>query len=168
MKYKVGDKVKLNPSVEEFRNGKAGVNYGEVGEIRAINDEAIRINFPSHHCWVGYEEELIFAEKFEVGDTVRIRKSCTLGDLTLNNWNGCQIDTMTFLKQESYGTDFNRTYVVEKVTEKYLRVKGSKQDVNKIVFELVKRKETAKEMTLKEVCDALGYEVKIVKEGNDE
>ena len=35
-------------------------------------------------------------------------------------------------------------------------------------YEVVKTKKVAKKMTVKQICDALGYEVEIVKEDNDE
>ena len=35
-------------------------------------------------------------------------------------------------------------------------------------YEVVKTKKVAKKMTVKQICDALGYEVEIVKEEEDE
>ena len=36
--------------------------------------------------------------KFKVGDIVSIDKEKTLGDLFANHWNGCQCDTLEYLR----------------------------------------------------------------------
>lgn len=60
MKLKIGDKVKLNENVKVFKYGKSGVGYDEIGTIIEIDrDKDIIVNFPTHHTWLGLEEELV-------------------------------------------------------------------------------------------------------------
>lgn len=60
MKFKVGDKVKLNKNVKKFKYGKGIVGYDETGTIIEIDIyKDIRVDFPSHCEWAGTEEELV-------------------------------------------------------------------------------------------------------------
>lgn len=60
MKFKVGDKVKLNKNVKDFKYGKGIVGYDELGIIIEIDrDKDIHVNFPSYWGWIGIEEELV-------------------------------------------------------------------------------------------------------------
>ena len=60
MKFKVGDKVKLNKNVKKFKYGKGIVGYDETGAIIEIDRyKDIRVDFPSHCGWSGTEEELV-------------------------------------------------------------------------------------------------------------
>ena len=64
MKLKIGDKVKLNKNVKEFKHGKGLVRYGEIGKIIRIDrNEDIIVDFPSQHNWNGLEEELVLVGK---------------------------------------------------------------------------------------------------------
>ena len=99
-------------------------------------------------------------EDFLVGDIVKIKKDITLDDLTQNSWNGCQISTMDFLKSASFN-DFNAEYKIQRVGTNFIQVEGSKELVKEDIFELVRRE--PKEMIVEEICEALGYEVKVVK-----
>lgn len=62
MKFKIGDKVKLNKNIKDFRYGRAGVSYEEIGTIIEINKYRYTVDFPSHVSWDGTEEELVLAE----------------------------------------------------------------------------------------------------------
>ena len=64
-KFKVGDKVKLNPNIERFKYGRADVGYDEIGEICRIRSESkYNVEFPSYgKGWTGYEDELILANE---------------------------------------------------------------------------------------------------------
>lgn len=99
-------------------------------------------------------------EDFLVGDIVKIKKEITLHDLTKNSWNGCQMDTMEFLKYASFES-FNTEFKVKEADEKYIKVEGRDEFIKNNIFELVRRE--PKEMTVEEICEALGYEVKVVK-----
>jgi len=60
MKFKVGDKVKLNKNVKKFKYGKGIVGYDETGTIIEIDRyKDIRVDFPSYWEWSGTEEELV-------------------------------------------------------------------------------------------------------------
>ena len=64
MKLRIGDKVKLNKNVKEFKHGKGLVGYDEIGEIRRFNicDDVI-VDFPTQHGWAGLEKELVLVGK---------------------------------------------------------------------------------------------------------
>lgn len=60
MKFKVGDKVKLNKNVKKFKYGKGNVGYDETGTIIEIDRyKNIRVDFPIYSEWSGTEEELV-------------------------------------------------------------------------------------------------------------
>lgn len=60
MKLKVGDKVKLNKNVKEFKHGKGFVSYDEIGEITRFNICGdVIVDFPTQHGWAGLEKELV-------------------------------------------------------------------------------------------------------------
>lgn len=60
MKFKVGDKVKLNKNVKKFKYGKGIVGYDETGTIIEIDRyKDICVDFPSYWEWAGTEEELV-------------------------------------------------------------------------------------------------------------
>ena len=62
MKFKIGDEVMLNKNIKDFRYGRAGVSYEEIGTIIEINKYRYTVDFPSHVSWDGTEEELVLAE----------------------------------------------------------------------------------------------------------
>ena len=60
MELKLGDKVKLNKKVKEFKHGKGSVSYDEIGKIIKINIYGhIIVDFPTNHSWIGLEKELV-------------------------------------------------------------------------------------------------------------
>lgn len=63
MKFRVGDKVRLNPEIKKFTYGKGNVKYIEIGTIIEINDTDVVIYFPSHYGWLGIEKELILVSR---------------------------------------------------------------------------------------------------------
>ena len=62
MKFKIGDKVKLNKNIKDFRYGRVGVSYEEIGTIKGVKKDTYTVGFPSHSSWDGTEEELELAE----------------------------------------------------------------------------------------------------------
>lgn len=62
MKFKVGDKVKLNKNIKDFHYGKAGVSYKEIGIIKNVAKDSYTVSFPSHNSWDGKEEELVLVK----------------------------------------------------------------------------------------------------------
>lgn len=62
MKFKIGDKVKLNKNIKDFRYGKAGVSYEEIGIITYVKEDKYTVKFPSHCSWNGTKEELVLAK----------------------------------------------------------------------------------------------------------
>lgn len=64
MKFKVGDKVKLNVNVKKFKYGKGGVGYDEIGTIIEVDcHKDIRVKFPTLSSWDGVEEELVLVSR---------------------------------------------------------------------------------------------------------
>ena len=61
---KIGDKVKLNENVKEFKYGSGGVGYDELGTIIKIDyHKIITVKFPTHSSWMGVEKELVLANR---------------------------------------------------------------------------------------------------------
>lgn len=61
---KIGDKVKLNENVKNFKYGQGGVRYDEIGTIIEINcHRDITVNFPTLSRWKGVEKELILVNR---------------------------------------------------------------------------------------------------------
>ena len=57
MKLEVGDKVKLNENIKEFKYGQASVSYDELGTIIKIDGyKDIYVNFPTLNGWIGIEK----------------------------------------------------------------------------------------------------------------
>ena len=64
MKLEVGDKVKLNENIKEFKYGQASVSYDELGTIIKIDRQKdIYVNFPTLNGWTGLEKELVLVKK---------------------------------------------------------------------------------------------------------
>lgn len=63
MKLKVGDKVRLNKEIKEYKWGRANVRYDEVGFITNVAFNEIIVHFPSHHSWSGLESELVLVRE---------------------------------------------------------------------------------------------------------
>ncbi|MCI9585677.1 MAG: hypothetical protein HFH45_03475 [Bacilli bacterium] len=105
--------------------------------------------------------------KFETGDIVEINQLATIADMSANHWNGCQIHTLDFLAKYA---DSGKRFEIERVGCGHCELKGifyrngDELLVNENVLKLVR--ETSKEMTLTQICDELGYEIKTVKEND--
>ena len=69
-KFKVGDKVKLNKLIGNFKYGRGGVNFKSIGKIIGITeDNEYYVDFPLCGCWHGREKELILVkEKYTYED----------------------------------------------------------------------------------------------------
>lgn len=63
MEFKVGDKVKLNKNIKQFKWGRGGVDYNDIGTITKISCEKIEVDFPCCFCWGGIENELVLCNK---------------------------------------------------------------------------------------------------------
>lgn len=62
-KFKVGDKVRLDDKIKDFKYGQGHVGYDELGKIERIyGDDNIVVNFPSQD-WCGLEKELILVSR---------------------------------------------------------------------------------------------------------
>ena len=72
----IGDKVRLKRGAR-FYYSQGPVRFSEIGRIIEIDEEdyvnkghKIRINFPSHSTWLGYEEEVEKVEEINMEDLV--------------------------------------------------------------------------------------------------
>lgn len=180
MKFKVGDKVKIKSWEEmekEFGLDCAGnINCnscftgsmkkycGATATISGIDsDEIVELTSTSSDLdfsfWTFSTDMIKKAIDFKTGDRVRINKQAAIEDFTKNYWNGCKMDTLNFIRSNA---NKEETFIVTKVAEKYLKLKGYDEVININIFELVERKD--KKVTMKEVCEKFGYDVEIVKE----
>ena len=88
MKFKVGDKVKINKKIISFKYGKGGVSPDVIGKIIGVKeDNEYYVDFPLAHCWHGLEKELVLVsneytyedlKKSPVGTKVTFEKGRTL------------------------------------------------------------------------------------------
>lgn len=80
-KFKVGDKVKLNPNIKDFKYGRGWVGYDEIGEIHETLDDEYFVEFPSYgKGWTGCEDELILVD--EVAEYIK-NDIMTLKEVTI-------------------------------------------------------------------------------------
>lgn len=59
MKFKIGDRVRLNSKITSFNYGRGGVSYDEIGKIISSKDHVVNVNFPSHNLWRGLVDEIV-------------------------------------------------------------------------------------------------------------
>lgn len=83
-KFKVGDKVKLNKLIGNFKYGRGGVNFKSIGKIIGITeDNEYYVDFPLCGCWHGREKELVLVkEKYTYED---LKKSPVGTKITFEN-----------------------------------------------------------------------------------
>lgn len=83
-KFKVGDKVKLNKLIGNFKYGRGGVNFKTIGKIIGITeDNEYYVDFPICGCWHGREKELVLVkEKYDYED---LKKSPVGTKITFEN-----------------------------------------------------------------------------------
>ena len=170
MKFKVGDKVKLNIYIKEFRWGRSDVGYDEIGKITSIDgDGEIHVDFPSRNCyWSGLEHELVKADFSLKRDDLQFADIVTLRDG--NKYvvaDGCLYgeDDGYYEDCERIDNDYNNNLIYcNEYDEERHDLDIMKVERNgEVIFQ---RENEAKEMTVAEISKALGYEVKIVKEND--
>lgn len=66
MKFKAGDKVKLNENVKKFEYGRGGVSYDEIGKVTDTSGGIINVDFPTLYGWKGLEKELELVENLTI------------------------------------------------------------------------------------------------------
>lgn len=125
MKFKVGDKVKLNKNINSFTYGKAGVSYEEIGIITYVKEDKYTVKFPSHCSWNGTKEELILA-KYTYED---LKKSPIGTKVTFENGGILIKDDKGYY--ENRGTwrnekDFEKLEDNEKVLGKIIKIEEPK------------------------------------------
>lgn len=169
MGFKVGDKVELykidGENVELY-----GKHVGEVGKIEFINTNSgyACVEFENGKTLRPYFKNIRLVEKIikksdlRNGDIVtyrngdkRIVDKKKSGIVYIDDFEMLSFNFSSFNDDLMYLKDVDNEYDIVKVyrpsTEETFRTERTKQ---------------IKEMTLKEVCKELGYEVKIVKEEN--
>ena len=65
-KFKVGDKVKLNPEISDFKYGRGKVTYDEIGEIiKLVGVDDYYVEFPNHEHWHGRGNDVVLVDEVE-------------------------------------------------------------------------------------------------------
>ena len=163
MKFKIGDKVKLNKNIKDFRYGRAGVSYEEIGTIIRINKYRNTVDFPSHASWDGTEEELVLAKytyedlkKSPIGTKITFENGSTLTKTKRNfytnefwdvgdevfkdNYGGYYLGKIVKIEEPTYQTVYeSKIEILEKEEKRYLRnvirpFRDKVKYVKKIVF----------------------------------
>lgn len=170
MNFKIGDKVRVKDNLDKitgFRGGYMKEMDDLIGKIVTIDEidgnEILLKEDPHGYVWDerAFKPAVMTKQDLKDGDIVTLRNGDkliyfeydgTFADLHDHQDNGiCSLDNLT--DNMKYGG----------------HIYGQENDIievkRPVAYDNVfTRDETVKEMTLKEVCDALGYEVKIVKE----
>ena len=164
MKFKIGDKVKLNKNIKDFRYGRAGVSYEEIGTIIEINKYRYTVDFPSHVSWDGTEEELVLAEytyedlkKSPIGTKVTFENGAVLvkdEENYFENVNRCREIANLYNLKDSYSDlgkiikieepEYKKVYeykpeILDEAEKRYLRnvirpFRDKVKHVEKVVF----------------------------------
>ena len=65
-KFKIGDKVKLNPEISDFKYGRGKVTYDEIGEIiKLVGVDDYYVEFPNHEHWHGRGNDVVLVDEVE-------------------------------------------------------------------------------------------------------
>ena len=125
MKFKIGDKVKLNKNIKDFRYGRAGVSYEEIGTIKGVKKDTYTVGFPSHSSWNGTEEELELAEytyedlkKSPIGTKITFEAGAVLvkdEENYFENVNRCREIANLYNLKDSY-SDLGKIIKIEEPT----------------------------------------------------
>ena len=115
-KFKVGDKVKLNKLIGNFKYGRGGVNFKAIGKIIGITENnEYYVDFPVCGCWHGREKELELVRKYNykdlkkspIGTKVTFENSLTLVKTKCNRLENdmslVYTDELTDLQNEGLG-----------------------------------------------------------------
>lgn len=164
MKFKIGDIVRFTKKMDGESHGPSvefDTKVRKIVESRIASGHYKLEGLPKN--WFD-DEELELVPDFEVGDIVKINKNATIDDFTKNHWGGCQINTLNFIK--NYANSEQEFKIIKIYSDGNLEFEESDGDIiNKNIFELVKKKETVHEMTVKEIEEKLGITgLKIVKD----
>lgn len=63
-KFKIGDKVKLNPEISNFTHGRSTVKYDEIGEIiQLVGVDDYYVEFPNHKHWHGHGNDVVLVDE---------------------------------------------------------------------------------------------------------
>lgn len=97
----------------------------------------------------------------KIGDKVKLNKNATIKDIIENDWHGCQLSTLNFIENHADDDD-DTIYTVTNVFMGDVHLDGNGGLINSNILILVERPK--KKMTVKEICEELGYDVEIIKE----
>lgn len=104
--------------------------------------------------------------EFKVGDKVKIKKNVTLEEIAKDHFNGCQMDTMKFLRNASIDS-FEGTFIVKDIwSDKCVELTNT-LFVNVVVLDKVEEILDNKEKEyLKKVIKPFRNRIKYIKLGN--
>ena len=136
MKFKVGDKVKINKKIISFKYGKGGVSPDVIGKIIGVReDNEYYVDFPSVRCWHGLEKELELVERkytyedlkkapigtkitFQNGYLIKFDKERVYGVINGIYYNGKIDYIILFLKGKVTDERFGKIIKIEEPTYK--------------------------------------------------
>ncbi len=159
-KFKVGDKVRLNKNKAGYTFGRGYVKYDEIGTFKSFDGSHYTVDFPSHHDWKGSGNDCVLANLINsLGDlqfadilTLRNGERYVVTDGYMHGENSgyyCDCDELDDEYNDDLTRDGNKAHDIVKV-----------ERAGQVIFE----REEVIEMTISEISEKLGYEVKVVKE----
>ena len=167
------EKFKIGDLVRPIDDGNKNI-VNKKGRINRIYDKFADIEFEEDidgwgsggRFWCVLLSKLVkYDNSIKVGDRVRINKKATIEDFTKNHWNGCQMTTLAFIKQQG---DSDKIFVVEEsCNDDCVDLKSKESNEHYILVNiniLEKIEEDVKEMTIEETSKELGYKIKIKEE----
>ncbi|KAI4898736.1 hypothetical protein NFI96_007112 [Prochilodus magdalenae] len=115
---KVGDNVRVKPSVETPKHKWGGVSHQSVGRVKSLDGETMTVDFPEYSSWKGIasEMELVPADDvsgslptnngFRTGDKVRVKSTVVTPK---HQWGGVthkSVGVITDIKEDTVTIDF--------------------------------------------------------------
>ena len=129
-KFKVGDKVKLNPEISDFKYGRGKVTYDEIGEIiKLVGVDDYYVEFPNHEHWHGRGNDVVLVDEVE-NPSVEYEFAFKTTQLEVN-----KVNNMIINKEEKDMNKILQLYKERK--EKEIKDKYDKiveEEYNKIEF----------------------------------
>ena len=93
-------------------------------------------------------------------DVIELNREATIEDLVGDHWKTCQMSTINFMKDAHKKEQF----IIKQVRNDIVYLIGREFGINSLIIKKVEGVIHLKKLTVKEISELLGYEVKIKEE----